>query len=57
MPTISVKKLDASTFEVAVQGAPSTTHIVTVPPHYAGRLTGGKGVCRSAGQPFVRLPA
>ena len=42
MPTISVKKLDASTFEVTVQDRTSTTHIVTVPPHYASKLTGGK---------------
>lgn len=42
MPTISVKRLDASTFEVTVQDTSSTTHIVTVPPHYAGKLTGGK---------------
>ena len=42
MPTISVRKLDDSTFEVTVQDTSSTTHIVTVPPHYASKLTGGK---------------
>ena len=42
MPTISVKKLDDSTFEVTVQDTTLTTHIITVPPHYTGRLTGGK---------------
>ena len=41
MPTISVKKLDDSTFEVTVQDTSSTTHIVTVPPNYAGILAGG----------------
>lgn len=41
-PTISVKKLDDSTFEVVVQGRTSTTHIVTVQPHYAAKLCGGK---------------
>jgi hypothetical protein len=42
MPTVSVKKLDDSTFEVMVQGRTSTTHIVTVQPHYAAKLCGGK---------------
>lgn len=41
MPTVSVKKLDDSTFEVIVQGGTSTTHIVTVQPHYVARLCGG----------------
>ncbi len=42
MQTVSVKKLDDSTFEVTVQGGNSTTHIVTVQPQYAARLCGGK---------------
>ncbi|HEY3326313.1 MAG TPA: hypothetical protein VGK14_03985 [Novimethylophilus sp.] len=42
MPTISVKKLDDSTFEVTVNDRSSTTHTVTVPPDYAARLTGGR---------------
>jgi hypothetical protein len=42
MPTILVKKLDDSTFEVTVQNGTSTTHIVTVQPHYADKLTGGR---------------
>lgn len=42
MPTILVKKLDDSTFEVTVQNATSTTHIVTVLPHYADKLSGGR---------------
>jgi len=41
MPTVNVKKLDDSTFEVTVQGGTLTTHIVTVQPHYAARLCGG----------------
>lgn len=41
MSTVSVKKLDDTTFEVMVQGGTSTTHIVTVQPHYAARLSGG----------------
>ncbi len=40
--TVSVKQLDASTFEVTVQGRSTTTHVVTVAPDYATRLTGGK---------------
>ncbi len=42
MPTILVKKLDDSTFEVVVQNATSTTHIVTVQPYYADKLAGGR---------------
>jgi hypothetical protein len=42
MPTINVKKLDGSTFEVTVQGRTPTTHIVTVAADYAARLTGGR---------------
>jgi hypothetical protein len=41
MPTVSVKKLDDSTFEVAVQGRTPTTHIITVAPDYAEKLTQG----------------
>lgn len=42
MPTVSVKKLDESTFEVTVQSSSPTTHIVTVQPSYADKLTGGR---------------
>lgn len=42
MTTVNVKKLDDSTFEVMVQSGTSTTHIVTVQPHYAARLCGGR---------------
>jgi hypothetical protein len=38
---ISVKKLDDSTFEVTVQGSAPTTHIVSVSPDYANKLTQG----------------
>lgn len=40
--TVSVKQLDASTFEVTVQGRSTTIHVVTVTPDYAARLTDGK---------------
>lgn len=40
--TVSVKPLDATTFEVAVTGRTPTTHVVTVAPEYAASLTGGK---------------
>lgn len=42
MPTIIVKKLDDSTFEVTVQNGTSTIHIVTVQAHYADKLTAGR---------------
>lgn len=42
MPTISVKKLDDSTFEVTVNDRSSTSHTVTVPPDYTVKLTGGR---------------
>lgn len=42
MSTILVKKLDDSTFEVTVQNGTSTSHIVTVQPHYADKLSGGR---------------
>lgn len=38
---VSVKKLDDTTFEVTVQGCTVTTHIVTVPPQYAAKLSAG----------------
>jgi len=38
---VSVKKLDQTTFEVTVAGRTPTTHVVTVAPDYAGKLTGG----------------
>lgn len=42
MPTIAVTKLDDSTFEVTVQGGTPTTHVVSVAPDYAAKLTGGR---------------
>jgi hypothetical protein len=39
---VSVKRLDATTFEVTVQGRPPTTHTVTVTPSYAEQLTAGR---------------
>lgn len=42
MSAISVKKLDETTFEVTVQGASQTTHVVTVEADYAARLTAGQ---------------
>jgi len=42
MPTVNVKMLDDSTFEVTVQGSAPTTHIVTVAPDYADKLTQGR---------------
>jgi len=42
MSIVSVKELDNSTFEVMVQAATTTTHIVTVPPDYAAKLTAGR---------------
>lgn len=41
MPTIDVKSLGDRTFEVTVQSKIPTTHIVTIAPEYAARLTGG----------------
>lgn len=41
MPTITLKKLDDSTYEVTVQAGTPTTHIVTVQPQYAAKLTRG----------------
>jgi hypothetical protein len=42
MPTVSVKKLDDSTFEITVNDRSPTTHIVTVASDYAAKLTGGR---------------
>jgi hypothetical protein len=39
---ISVKKLDDSTFEVAVNDRSPTSHIVTVAADYAEKLTQGR---------------
>lgn len=36
----TVRKLDETTFEVAVQGRTPTTHMVTVAPAYAEKLVG-----------------
>jgi hypothetical protein len=42
MTTVSVKKLNETTFEVKVEAHSTTTHVVTVQPEYAIKLTGGK---------------
>lgn len=42
MPTVNVKQLDDLTFEVTVDDRSSTTHIVTVQPQYASKLTAGR---------------
>ena len=42
MATVKVKMLDASSFEVTVQGGHTTTHIVTVSAPYAEKLTQGR---------------
>jgi hypothetical protein len=42
MPTIHVKKLDETTFEVTVQDRTSTTHVVSVAPAYAAKLRGAQ---------------
>jgi hypothetical protein len=42
MPTVNVKKLDESTFEVTVNDRSPTIHIVTVAPDYAEQLTQGR---------------
>jgi hypothetical protein len=42
MVGVTVRKLDDMTFEVSVQDRSPTTHIVTVAPDYAAKLTGGK---------------
>jgi hypothetical protein len=38
---VSVKKLYDTTFEVTVQGRNTSTHVVTVSPQYAAKLTSG----------------
>jgi hypothetical protein len=38
---IDVRKVDATTFEVTVQGRTTTTHTVTLDPAYYKKLTGG----------------
>ena len=42
MTTVSVKKLNETTFEVKVEAHSTTTHVVTVQPEYASKLTGGR---------------
>lgn len=42
MPTINVRKVNVSTFEVTVQDKTASQHTVTVPPEYVSKLTGGK---------------
>lgn len=42
MPTITVKKLNPTTYEVTITDRSPTTHTVTVQPEVAARLTGGK---------------
>src|SRR3546814_2486112 len=37
---INVRKLDETTFEIAVQGEKPTTHVVTVQPEYAKKIGG-----------------
>lgn len=40
---ITVREIDATTFEVTVEGRRTTTHRVTVDPAYSRKLTGGRG--------------
>jgi len=40
--TVTVKKLDETSFEVTVEGRTSTTHIVTVSTQYAAKLNPGQ---------------
>ena len=40
--TIFVTPVNDTTFEVSVSGTTPTTHMVTVAPEYAAKLTGGK---------------
>jgi hypothetical protein len=42
MPTVNIKKQNDTTYEVTVQGGTPTMHVVTVPPDYAAKLTGGR---------------
>ena len=39
---ITVKAIDATTFEVTVQGGTTTTHTVSVSPSYCEKLTGNR---------------
>jgi len=39
--SVSIKQLDANTFEVTVPGKTITEHLVTVTPEYAEKLTRG----------------
>jgi hypothetical protein len=40
--SIVVKQTDSETFEVTVEGRSLTTHVVTAPPVYVLKLTGGR---------------
>jgi hypothetical protein len=40
--TITVEKIDDTTFKVTVKTSATTTHTVTVAPDYCERLTGGR---------------
>jgi len=42
MAAISVRKLNETTFEVKVEARSTTTHVVTVQPDYAHKLTQDK---------------
>lgn len=42
MPTVNVKQLDDLTFEVTVDDSALTTHVVTVQPQYAAKLTSSR---------------
>ena len=42
MQTLSLKRLDAQTYEVVVNAATPTEHIVSVTPAYAEKLAGGR---------------
>lgn len=42
MTTITLKTLSDSQFEVSVDAASSTRHLVTAPAEYVARLTAGK---------------
>lgn len=42
MPTINVSKQNDTTYEVTIHDVHTTTHVVTVPPDYAAKLTGGR---------------
>jgi hypothetical protein len=42
---ITIRTVDATTFEVSVEARSHTTHTVTVSPEYCRRLTGGRLSC------------